>query len=120
MDIMLDKDGDLYITEKGDILLENSVAQQIRIKVLWFANEWRWMPEEGLPYLENVFIKKPNLAAFENELRRAIFDVPEVVSVKDIDISYDKETRLAIISYVAKTDLETIREEVEIKWQITE
>ena len=50
MDILLDASGDLCISESGDLKLEDSVAQKIRIRLLWFEGEWRWDVEEGLPY----------------------------------------------------------------------
>ena len=34
MDILLDRSGDLLVTKAGDILLENSVAQKIRIRLV--------------------------------------------------------------------------------------
>lgn len=119
MDIMLDTEGDIFFTEEGDFLMKESVAQQIRIKVLWFAGEWRWDPDLGLPYREDLLIKNPNIASFENELRKAIFDVTEVVKVEDLSVVFDRKNRNALIKYTALTDLETIREEVEIRCQIT-
>ena len=46
--------------------------------------------------------------------REEIFNVDEVVQVKEVTILYDSQTREAAIQYVALTDLETIREEVKI------
>ena len=47
MDILLDKSGDLYVSPQGDIALTESVAQKIRIRLLWFAEEWRWSGHSG-------------------------------------------------------------------------
>lgn len=120
MDILLDKDGDLLVTERGDIMLENSVAQKIRIRLLWFAEEWRWNKEEGLPYMTDLLIKNPDTDYFESLIREKIFEVEEVVDVKDVQVIFNKKTREAEIHYVALTDYETINEEVEIKCQIME
>lgn len=120
MDILLDKDGDLKVTSNGDIMLGNSVAQKIRIKLAWFEGEWRWNEDEGIPYFsEGLFDKNPNLLHFESMIRTKIFEVDEVTDVGDVSITFDRESRKAVIQFVAYTDLETIREEVELNWQIT-
>lgn len=120
MDILLDSSGDLLVTKAGDILLKNSVAQKIRIKLLWLEGEWRWNTEEGMPYLTSLLIKNPDTDSFESIVREKIFEVEEVVDVKDVRIVYDTRTREAVIHYVALTDLETIKEEVRIRCQSME
>lgn len=114
MDILLDNSGDLLLDQGGDIRLENSVRQKIRIRILWFAAEWRWDEDLGLPYFEELLVKNPDTDYFEGLLREEIFNVDEVVQVKEVTILYDSQTREAAIQYVALTDLETIREEVKI------
>ena len=118
MDILLTADNDLYINPKGDITLKNSVAQKIRIKLLWFEGEWRWDEEKGLPYFSELLIKNPDIDGFAELIREEIFAVDEVVEVRDVTIEYDKTTRKAKIKYIALTDLETIKEEVDIKCQV--
>ena len=114
-DILLDEDGDLIIGERGDIILANSVRQKIRIRILWFAGEWQWDKDIGLPWRENILgQKKPDIDDFESKLRESIFDVNEVVNVGDVEVTVNSGSRSAVINYVAYTDLETIREEVKI------
>lgn len=120
MDIMLDNSGDLFITDRGDIVLANSVAQKIKIRLRWLAAEWRWDEEEGLPYKEELLVKNPDTDFFESLIRAKIFEVDEVTEVQDVAIQYDAKTREGVIWYVALTDFETIREEVKILCQITE
>lgn len=112
MDILLDANGDLDISERGDISFGDSVAQKIRIRLLWFEGEWRWDTEEGLPYFEELFVKNPDVDEFESLVREKIFDVDEVTEVREVLISYDRQERTATIKYTALTDYETIKEEV--------
>ena len=112
MDIALKRDGDMYVSPKGDILLNDSVAQKIRIRLLWFLNEWRWDPEEGIPYFDDVFVKNPNLDAIESVIREKIFEIPEVIEVGDISVTLNSDQRKVTIRFEAKTDEETLREEV--------
>lgn len=120
MDIMLDSSGDLLVTKAGDILLENSAAQKIRIKLLWFEGEWRWNTDEGMPYMAGLLVKNPDTDYFESIVREKIFEVDEVVDVRDVRIVYDAKTREASIHYAALTDYETIKEEVRIRCRNTE
>lgn len=112
MDILLSSDGDLYINEKGDITLVDSVRQKILIRIRWWLGEWRWDDEEGLPYKDELFIKNPDTDEFEMNIRDKIFDVDEVTEVQDVTVAYDRKTRIGTVSFTALTDSETISEEV--------
>lgn len=120
MDILLDNSGDLQMSNTGDILLNDSVAQKIRIRLLWFEGEWRWNREEGMPYFEHLFKKNPDIYYFESVVRSRIFEVEEVTEVKNVEITFDPKTRNAFIRFVAQTDYETIRDEVMIRCLSTE
>lgn len=114
MDIMLDREGDLYISPAGDIALGDSVAQKIAVRLKWFEGEWRWDREEGLPYREALLVKDPDTDYFESAAREKIFEVEEVTEVREVSLSFDKRTRRADLRFVAVTDLETIRKEMRL------
>lgn len=113
MDIMLDNKGDLLFKD-NDILLADSVAQKIKIRLLWFEKEWRWNREQGLPYFEDILIKDYDVNHIESIIRQCIFEIEEVTEVKDVKLTVNRQTRVATIKFVAVCDLETIREEVAI------
>lgn len=114
MDILLSPDGDLFLTEKGDISLVESVAQKIKIRLRWWLGEWRWDEDEGLPYRDDLFIKNPDTDGFEMAVREKIFEIDEITEVKDVSVTYDRKTRVGKIKFEALTDTETIKEEVVI------
>lgn len=118
MDILLTTSGDLFLTDKGDISLVDSVTQKIKIRLKWWLGEWRWDEAEGLPYKDELFVKNPDTDSLEQALREKIFEVTEVTEVKDVSVDYDYRTRIGKIRFVAITDTETIREEVEIDGRI--
>lgn len=120
LDILLDKTGDLCISATGDIKLGDSVAQKIRIRLLWFEGEWRWDVDEGMPYFDRLFIKNPDIDYVESVVRERIFEVDEVTEVKEVSVLFDAKSREAVIRYTALTDLEKIREEVKIRCRIME
>ena len=114
MDILLDRDGDIYISPGGDIVLGDSVAQKIRIKLRMFENEWRWNRSEGLPYFDYLFQKNPDMDFLEAAVRSKIFEIPEITNVRDVRIILDRKNRSGKIEFTALTDQETIKEEVNI------
>ena len=46
LDIQLDKNGDLAVSETGDIFMTQSVKQAVLIRLRWIYNEWRLGPEK--------------------------------------------------------------------------
>lgn len=107
-------DGDVVVTEQGDILLAHSVKQAIRVRLLWFFSEWRFNTEFGIPYYEEILIKNPNIPKAKLLISQAIRDVEEVVDVEDIQISIDSTNRTALVSFVVYTTKESFRMEVEL------
>lgn len=113
MDILLDKNGDLFF-DRADIVLANSVRQKIKIRLKWFFQEWRWDDEAGMEYFEYLFVKNPDLDHVKEMVEEQIFNVDEIIEVNDVFIEIDNISRQAVICYVAVTDKETFRDEVMI------
>lgn len=111
MDIKLTADGDIDLS-KYDFQMTDSVRQKIMIRLRWILNEWRWNPDEGLPYFDEILKKDPDVDTIEAEIRSKIWEVTEVTEVKDVSVDIDPATRVGTISFTAVTDYETIREEV--------
>lgn len=115
VDLLLDKDtGDLALTDSGDITVTDSVQQAVRIRLLWFLEEWRLGPSLGFPYFQQMLVKNPNVAKLKYLLRKTVLDVDEVTDVTDIDFSIDKQTRHSTVKITYTTDEGTFREEVTI------
>lgn len=115
MDILLNPNGDLYLSPQGDILLTHSLSQKIKMKLNWLEGEWRWKKEEGLPYRDCFFVKNPDIDALEAQIREKIFEVEEVTEVRKVEITFDPRTRKATIAFVALADQDVIREEVKME-----
>lgn len=114
LDILLDRDGDLKVSETGDISLTESVRQAIIIRLRWFLGEWRLGPGNGLDYWGTVLVKNPNLVKIWQAIRDEIMSVEEVTGVNRVDLKADAAKRQLIVSYEAVTSEETFREEVKI------
>lgn len=112
LDILLRQDGDLMVTASGDIELTNSVRQAILIRLRWFLGEWRFGPDVGLPYLEEILIKNPNIIRCIDLFRNAILSVDEVRNVENMTLDVNAATRKGVLHFRAITDKEVIDEEV--------
>ena len=113
-DILLTSDGDLVISEQGDISLTDSIRQAVRIRLLWFFNEWRFAPQFGVPYFEEILIKNPNSLRVRSIIRNEAMSVEGVLDAINITVTLDKVTRKAVIVLDVVTDEETFRMEVPI------
>ena len=111
LDILM-QSGDLVITDGGDIVLADSVRQAIRIRLLWFAREWRFNTEYGIPYYDEVFVKNPNLDKLMLIFAREIRKVDEVLDVQNMNMKLDNQNRLANLTFTVYTSEETFDMEV--------
>ncbi len=98
-DILLDENGDLKLSETGDIQITDSVVQAISIRLRWFQNEWKLGPELGIPYYEEVLTKNPSIASLEDRMLSAIYDVEEVTDVENLTLKLDAHTRKLSVSF---------------------
>lgn len=119
-DILLNNNGDLFLSEESDIVLTDSVLQAVRIRLKWFLGECPLYDKEvGTDYFGIILIKNPDRTLAATEIRSQIMLVDEVKEVLSVNISLDSKTREGKISYKFKTDTETYGDEVNI-WQSME
>lgn len=97
IDLKLDSNGDLELSAAGDVIPTDSIAQAVRIRLLWFFEEWRLGPELGFPYFEHLFVKNPNEMKLRHLIRETVMAVEGVTDVTEITFQIDKKTRQAAI-----------------------
>jgi len=112
-DLLLDRNGDLMINENGDITITDSVPQAVSIRLRWFFAEWRFAPQFGVPYFENILIKNPDLEQVRRAIRDEVTSVEGVIEVRNITVNLDKVTRIAVINLEFLAD-EIYREEIQV------
>ena len=113
-DILLTEDGDLYIGQGGDISLTDSVRQAVRIRLQWFFGEWRFSPNFGIPYFEEILVKAPDVERIRRIVRDEVLSVDGVTDVRNITVTIAKQTRRAKVTFDLVVAEETFREEVVI------
>lgn len=111
-DILLDRDGDIGLTEAGDILLVTSPVQEVLIRLRWYFAEWVFDPRKGIPWFESVLVKNPDIDGIKKRLVREMMEVDDVLEVTKIDIRVNPESRNTVIRFQFRTDKETYDEEV--------
>ena len=117
-DLLLTYDGDLHISEYGDISITDSVRQAVRIRLLWFLQEWRFFPETGVPYFESILVKNPNIEHLRRVIRDEVTSVDEVKDARNIKIDFNKAMRTASVTLDIVTSENEYREEVDILWPL--
>jgi len=114
-DIRTTRDGDLFVNPAtGDFEITDSAEQAIRIRLLWFWQEWRLGPDHGIPYFQEVLIKNPNKLRIRQLFREAIMSVEEVEGVEDLNATIYPSTRILTVTFKARVSGEIINMEVSL------
>jgi hypothetical protein len=110
--LLLDDDTwDLYL-ENGDLVVSSgydAVRQALYSRLRFFAGEWFADENIGIPYWDDVLIKKPNLPAIREIFRAQIAATPGVASVDSISLA-QSSGRSYSLSFVVTMDDGTLLE----------
>ncbi len=99
-----DYEGDLELTDSGDIQIGSRLYQDIKTAISWIEGEWRLGPDLGLPWYEDILVKNPNLDLVRQDIINAITDIDGVTGA-DVDIlEFDRASRKIKITFTATTD----------------
>ncbi len=105
--LLLGSDGDLVIS-KGQLQLVpklESIAQAVQCRLRLFQGEWFLDTSIGVPYLQQVFVKGPNLPLVRSLLRKTILETPGVRAVQSLTFDFDRASRNGSGTFTASTDL---------------
>lgn len=105
-DLALDvKEWDLLTVDNDLLLIDNAerIAQQICITLKFWLSEWFLNKNDGVPYLERIMVKNPNMSHIRQILREKIMSVDGVDSVSALNLSLDEENRTLSVTYEAYT-----------------
>lgn len=106
-DIAMDINTNDIVLQNGDILMIDNAercAQQIAITLRFWLGEWFLNTTEGVPYLEYILVKQPNMAHIRQVLTEQIQSVEGVKSVTDMELTFDQRERHLLVEYTADTD----------------
>lgn len=96
---------DMVLRDRDIFVIDNAerVAQQIVIQLRFWYGEWFLDVNDGVPYLEYVLVKNPNLNHIRQIFREAIEKVPDVTKIDYIELEYDERERALSVSYSVQT-----------------
>ncbi len=106
-DIAMNINTNDLVLQDGDLMLIDNaerVAQQILISLRFWYGEWFLNTTEGVPYLEYILVKNPNIAHVRQVLTEAIEQVEGVQSVDSMTIDFDRQGRRLAVEYAATTN----------------
>lgn len=81
-----------------------STAQRLKVRLLFFLTEWFLDREQGIPYLQDILQKAPDLQKVENIIKTVILTTPRVIQLNSFSLDYDNLTRKLIVEFNALTD----------------
>jgi len=98
--------GDLVLHDGDVLLIDNAerVAQQILITLRFWLGEWFLDTKDGIPYLEYVLVKSPNLLHIRQIFTEAMEKVDGVNRVEEMNLVFDVKNRSLHVDYEVSTD----------------
>ena len=99
------KTHDLIIADGDLIAIDNAerVAQQIKIQLLTWLGEWFLDITHGVPYLDYILVKNPNIELARSIFKEQIMKVDDVDDVTSLEIYYNATERTMAVEYEAYT-----------------
>ena len=82
----------------------DATAQRIKVRLLFFFTEWFLDRSQGIPYLQDILEKAPDLQKVENILKTVILTTPRVIQLNSFTLDYDNLTRRLSVTFEALTD----------------
>lgn len=103
---------DLVIKNNDLILIDNAerVAQQVLITLRFWLGEWFLDTREGVPYLEYVLVKNPNMSHIRQILTEKIQSVEGVKRIISLDFDFRRVARELYVDFEVDTNYGLITE----------
>ena len=97
--------GDLVLHDGDVLLIDNAerVAQQILITLRFWLGEWFLDTKDGIPYLEYVLVKLPNLLHIRQIFTEAMEKVDGVKRVEEMNLAFDVKNCSLRVDYEVST-----------------
>lgn len=90
---------DLSIVEGAD-----SVAQNVKIRLLFFRGEWFLDTTAGLPFYTDILVKNPNLANIDSIIKAEISETPEVNEITIYSSNFIRSQRKLNVEFTLNTE----------------
>ncbi len=85
-----------------------AIAQEIKVGAQIMKGSWYFDRNVGIDYLENIFVKSPDLRLVRLEFWNFLASVDGVMNVKAVDLRVDTASRTLFVTFEVETDFGTI------------
>ncbi len=105
-DIALDSDGDMLFTG-GNLQLaegDDAIVQQLIIRFKFVLAEWFLDQRVGVPLIEEVLVKNPDLTRIRSIYTQLILTTPGIDSISLFELTIDNATMKAKLDFRAVKD----------------
>lgn len=99
-DLDLDDAGRMVVLDDSD---DQATAQEIATRLQFFKGECAKDLREGVPYYQEILRKGADLGRVRAIVRQVIASVPAVVDVPSVEVTLDRATRAATVTWTART-----------------
>jgi hypothetical protein len=99
---------DLAIVDGDLVLTKDNVNQAIRCRLKVLFREWYLDVAEGIPYMEAILVKNPNIPAIEAIFVDKLASTRGVLEILSLDLTPDFKTRKATLRTRIRTKSGTI------------
>lgn len=116
--MLLDNTHDLAIVDgnlvwepflgKQNVGLAESVAQRLRVRFQWVKGEWFLDKRQGIPYLEEVFLKAPNLQLIRSLFSGVLRSTEGVADIDSLELTTNRHTRELLLSFTVRLNDGTV------------
>ena len=105
-DIALNRNTHDLVVHNDLLLIDNleRVVQQVKITLLEWQGEWFLDVRNGVPYLEYILVKNPNLKHIRQILKEKILSVEGVQKITSMELNFNRQERFLTVSYIAISD----------------
>lgn len=110
IDIKVDSNRE-FVIENGDLVLIDggeALAQKLSIKLKFVLGEWFTNVTYGIPYLQYIWVKNPDLTVIESLLKSAILEEAGVRELASFVMSYNAQARSLRVNFSVITDFGTL------------
>lgn len=106
-DIALHANRHDIIVDKGELLLiddKERIVQQAKIRLLIWHGEWFLDARKGVPYMERVLVKKPNLKHIRQLFMEQLASIDGVKRVTKLNLNLNAQARILTVIFELDTD----------------
>lgn len=104
---------DFILTDNNDLkIISNAeqIAQQIKCRLQFWLGEWFLDNRKGVPYLDDVIIKKYSLPQIRAIFRTQISAIEGVNSINSLTLEINRQTREMTVNFEVTTPYGLITE----------